>query len=139
MPTRQASAIECRNTKRRIEPSWPNQLVAVEATTIAKARLHDIPIKKHGRRAWSLFALGLNTLRKLFVAASPDQIIAFLAELLSPKLPVKPLRALAFRKRVEYDGRRYSCTTAAKVFSRRRRAAWRASSSATAGSMPLSI
>src|SRR5262245_43862780 len=34
MPTRQASAIECQNTKRKIEPSWPNQLVAVEATTI---------------------------------------------------------------------------------------------------------
>src|SRR5436190_19417074 len=34
MPTRQASAIECQNTKRRIEPSWPNQFVAVEATTI---------------------------------------------------------------------------------------------------------
>src|SRR5205085_2312537 len=34
MPTRQASAIECQKTKRRIEPSWPNQLVAVEATTI---------------------------------------------------------------------------------------------------------
>src|ERR1041385_3672205 len=33
-PTRQASAIECQNTKRRIVPSWPNQLVAVEATTI---------------------------------------------------------------------------------------------------------
>src|SRR6202011_2547791 len=33
-PTRQASAIEWRNTKRRIEPSWPNQLVAVDATTI---------------------------------------------------------------------------------------------------------
>src|SRR5215470_3994053 len=33
-PTRQASTIECQNTKRRIEPSWPNQLVAVEATTI---------------------------------------------------------------------------------------------------------
>src|SRR5947207_8209007 len=33
-PTRHASAIECQNTKRRIEPSWPNQLVAVEATTI---------------------------------------------------------------------------------------------------------
>src|SRR6476659_2425541 len=33
-PTRQASAIECQNTKRRIEPSWPNQLVAVEATTM---------------------------------------------------------------------------------------------------------
>src|ERR1051325_4394711 len=34
MPTRQASAIECQKTKRRIVPSWPNQLVAVEATTI---------------------------------------------------------------------------------------------------------
>src|SRR5262249_49848835 len=33
-PTRQASAIECQNTKRRIVPSCPNQLVAVEATTI---------------------------------------------------------------------------------------------------------
>src|SRR5215472_15464766 len=33
-PTRQASAMECQNTKRRIDPSWPNQLVAVEATTI---------------------------------------------------------------------------------------------------------
>ena len=66
-------------------------------TGVARARLHDIPIKKHGRRAWSLFALGLNTLRKIFVAASPDQIIAFLNQILSPKLPVKPLRALAFR------------------------------------------
>jgi hypothetical protein len=66
-------------------------------TGVARTRLHDIPIKKHGRRAWSLFALGLNTLRKIFIAASPDQIIAFLDQLLSPKLPVKPLRALAFR------------------------------------------
>src|SRR5437879_13170093 len=33
-PTRQASAIEWKKTKRRIEPSWPNQFVAVEATTI---------------------------------------------------------------------------------------------------------
>src|SRR6516164_6219036 len=33
-PTRQARAIECQNTKRRIDPSWPNQFVAVEATTI---------------------------------------------------------------------------------------------------------
>ena len=63
----------------------------------AMARLHPIPVKKHGRRAHSLFALGLNTLRKIFAAASPDQIIAFLAQLLSPKLPVKPLRSLAFR------------------------------------------
>src|SRR5689334_16830716 len=34
MPTRQASTMECQKTKRRIEPSWPNQLVAVDATTI---------------------------------------------------------------------------------------------------------
>src|ERR1700743_733896 len=33
-PTKQASVIECLNTKRRIVPSWPYQLVAVEATTI---------------------------------------------------------------------------------------------------------
>ncbi len=28
-------------------------------TGVAMARLHPIPVKKHGRRAWSLFALGL--------------------------------------------------------------------------------
>ena len=49
------------------------------------------------RRAWSLFAIGLNTLRKIFGAASPVQIIAFLKLLLSPKLPLKPLSALDFR------------------------------------------
>jgi len=65
-------------------------------TGAARARLHAIPIKTHGRRAWSLFALGLNTLRKILAAGSPDQIIAFLAQLLSPKLPVKPLLSLAF-------------------------------------------
>jgi hypothetical protein len=46
---------------------------------------------------WSMFALGLYTLRKIFVAANPAQIIAFLGQLLSPKLPVKPLRFLALR------------------------------------------
>jgi hypothetical protein len=59
--------------------------------------LHPIPVKKHGRRAWSLFALGLHTLRKIFVVANPDQIIAFLEQLLSSKLPVKPSRSLAFQ------------------------------------------
>src|SRR3974390_1973331 len=34
MPTRQASEIEWKKTKRRIEPSVRNQLVAVEATTM---------------------------------------------------------------------------------------------------------
>src|ERR1700742_885129 len=33
-PTRHASAIECLNTKRKIVPSCPYQLVAVQATTI---------------------------------------------------------------------------------------------------------
>src|SRR3954454_19663395 len=34
MPTRQASAMERQNTKRRMVDSCPNQSVAVEATTI---------------------------------------------------------------------------------------------------------
>ena len=66
-------------------------------TGVARARLQTIPIKKHGRRAWSLFALGLQTLRKIFVAASHDQIIVFLDQLLSTKLPIKPMQSLAFR------------------------------------------
>ena len=66
-------------------------------TGVAMARLHPIPVKKHGRRAWSLFALGLYTLRKIFAAASPAQIIAFLDQLLSPKIPFKSLRSLAFQ------------------------------------------
>lgn len=66
-------------------------------TGVAMARLYPIPVKNHGRRARSLFALGLQTLRKIFVAASSDQIIPFLDQLLSPKIPVKPLLALAFR------------------------------------------
>ena len=66
-------------------------------TGVAAARLRPIPVKKHGRRAWSLFALGLHTLRKIFAAPNPAQIIVFLGQLLSPKLPVKPLRFLAFR------------------------------------------
>ena len=52
-------------------------------TGVAMARLHPIPVKNHGRGARSLFALGLHTLRKIFVAASPDQIIAFLDQLAS--------------------------------------------------------
>ena len=66
-------------------------------TGVAMARLHPIPVKKHGRRAWSLFALGLNTLRKIFAAASLVQIIAVLKALLSPKLPIKSLHSLAFQ------------------------------------------
>jgi Transposase DDE domain len=64
---------------------------------VAMARLRPISVKKHGRRACSLFALGLHTLRKIFVAANHAQIIAFLSQLLSPKLPVKSLRSLVFQ------------------------------------------
>nr|MBA2703358.1 transposase [Blastocatellia bacterium] len=40
-------------------------------TGVAAAQRRPIPIKKHGRRAWSLFALGLSALRKIFAAANP--------------------------------------------------------------------
>jgi len=66
-------------------------------TGVATAHRHPIPIKKHGRRARSLFALGLHTQRKIFIAASPAQVIAFLDQLFSPKLPIKALLSLAFR------------------------------------------
>jgi hypothetical protein len=36
-------------------------------TGVAAARLRPIPIKKHGRRAWSLFALGIGVLRKITI------------------------------------------------------------------------
>ena len=42
-------------------------------TGVAAARRRPVPIKKHGRRAWSLFALGLSALRKIFAAANPPQ------------------------------------------------------------------
>jgi hypothetical protein len=49
-------------------------------------------VRQDRRRAWSLFALGLGALRK--IAASDDiaQIIAFLQQLLSPKLSVNQLK-----------------------------------------------
>ena len=63
-------------------------------TGAAMARLKPIPVKKHGRKAWSLFALGLSSLRKIFASPITDQIIAFFHQLLSPKLPVNPLKSM---------------------------------------------
>ena len=63
-------------------------------TGAAVARLKPIPIKKHGRKAWSLFALGLCTLRKIFASPITNQIIAFFQQLLSPKLPINPLKSM---------------------------------------------
>lgn len=71
-------------------------LVLTVKAGVAKVRLRAIPIKKHGRRARSLFALGFNTFCKMFAAATPRQIIAFIAQLLSTKVPVECLHSLAF-------------------------------------------
>jgi hypothetical protein len=64
-------------------------------TGVALARLRPIPIKKHGRRAWSLFALGLSALRKIAASDDRAQIIVFLQQLVSPKLPVNQLKSMA--------------------------------------------
>ena len=63
-------------------------------TGVAAARLKPVPIKKHGRRAWSLFALGLHSLRKIFASANSCEVILFFRQLLSTKLPLKPLESL---------------------------------------------
>lgn len=62
---------------------------------MAAVRLKSIPIKKHGRKAVSLFALGLAALQKIFAAAMPEQVIAFLRQLLSSRSPLKPLKSFA--------------------------------------------
>jgi hypothetical protein len=59
---------------------------------VAMARLKPIPVKKHGRKAWSLFALGLHGLRRIFAVAQLPQIIVFLKQLFSANLPLKPLQ-----------------------------------------------
>lgn len=63
-------------------------------TGVASARIRPVPVKKHGRKACSIFAIGLGALRKIAAAVEPDQVIAFLKHLLSPKLPVNQLKAL---------------------------------------------
>ncbi len=56
-------------------------------TGVAASKARPIPIKKHGRKAWSLFALGLGSLRKIFavLSTSADKLLLFLKYLLSPK------------------------------------------------------
>jgi hypothetical protein len=69
-------------------------------TGVAAAKLNPIPVKKHGRRAWSLFALGLLTLRKIFAVSSPAQVLVFLQQLLSPNLSPNPLKSMPALQRV---------------------------------------
>jgi hypothetical protein len=85
------------------DPGKLSTLLAVLALTVtlcvktgaAAARLHPIPIKKHGRRAQSLFALGLGALRKIQASATPAQIIVFLQQIMSPNLPLNKLKSMA--------------------------------------------
>jgi hypothetical protein len=64
-------------------------------TGVAAQRLAPIPVKKHGRKAFSLFAAGLHALRKIFASADQRQVFVFLAKLLSPKSPFNLLKSMA--------------------------------------------
>jgi hypothetical protein len=64
-------------------------------TGAAAARLKSIPVKKHGRKACSLFALGLQALRKIFAVEAHLQVTDFLKQLLSPKIPINSLKSFA--------------------------------------------
>jgi hypothetical protein len=69
-------------------------------TGVAAAKIKPIPVKKHGRKALSLFALGLHTLRKIFATASPSQLFLFLRQMLSRKMPLKPLQSVVLSRGV---------------------------------------
>jgi hypothetical protein len=64
-------------------------------TGVAAQRLRPIPVKNHGRKAFSLFAHGLHALRKIFASADQGQVFVFLEKLTSPKSPLKPLKSMA--------------------------------------------
>jgi hypothetical protein len=82
------------------DPGKLSTLLAVLALTVtlcvktgvAAARLRPIPIKKHGRKAQSLFALGLGALRKIQASANQTQVIVFLQRILSPQPRLNPLK-----------------------------------------------
>lgn len=76
-------------------------IMAVAAALAAKtgaaaSRLRPIPVKKHGRKAASIFAHGLAGLRKILARQVSNQVTAFLHALMSPKSPPKPLIGLSF-------------------------------------------
>jgi hypothetical protein len=64
-------------------------------TGVAAHRRAPIPVKKHGRKAASLFAHGLNALCKILASATQTQVFIFLENLLSPKSPFKSLKHMA--------------------------------------------
>ena len=63
----------------------------------AAQRLAPIPVKNHGRRAASIFAIGLAALRKILARASQNAVFVFLDNLFSPKSALKSLKHMAFR------------------------------------------
>jgi hypothetical protein len=85
------------------DPGKLSTLIAVLAmavalsvkTGVAAARITPIAIKNHGRKAVSLFALGLAVWRKLFAVVVsphiPEQVIAAFRQCLSPKTTPKSL------------------------------------------------
>ena len=64
-------------------------------TGVAAQRLRPIPVKNHGRNAFSLFAAGLHALRKIFATANRNQVFVFLENLLSSKSPLNSLKSMA--------------------------------------------
>ncbi|MFC0206581.1 transposase, partial [Novosphingobium soli] len=76
-------------------------IMTIAAALAAKAgaaahQIRPIPVKKHGRQAVSIFALGLAILRKIFARDLPEQASNLIARLLSPNLSPKPLIRLGF-------------------------------------------
>lgn len=59
-------------------------------------RAKPIPVKRHGRKAVSLFAHGLAHLRKLFAAPHIHQMTVLMKSILSYRMPPKPLLNAVF-------------------------------------------
>lgn len=81
-------------------------LLAVATAMVAKAgvaanRVRPVPVKRHGRRATSLFAYGLDLLRRAFAALArltrntDHALDQLLIAILSPSMPRKPLISAA--------------------------------------------
>lgn len=70
--------------------------VLAAKTGAAANRTRPIPLKKHGRKAVSHFALGLAILCKILAHKTRDQIIACIKALMSPKIPPKSLSESGF-------------------------------------------
>ena len=85
------------------DPAKLATLVAIAAiamalsvkTGAAAARIAPIPLKTHGRKAVSIFAKGLNALRKILASADRSHVFVFLETLFSSKSPLKSLKHMA--------------------------------------------